>query len=279
MTDIEIAERPYYFATSRIEEPDIRWFPSIMQTLPAPQCGIRYRQVPTIDVVNHLRERAFKVTSVVTSRLKTQAGEYGLHMVRMRQEHAEVKAGGTIPELVITNSHNGTRRCVITLGLHRVACDNGLICGSAGQFSRALTHVGDIRQQVLAASDKLLDSYGQLGDRIDRWDRRVLTAERIWYFTRDAMALRFAPGDRRRDSMPWQHIAGVRRAADEGNSLWKVFNRVQEALVVGGTPYRSSDSNQRRKPRNVKLRPITAPGLLEGFNRALWDLAENYYGN
>ena len=64
----------------------------------------------------------------------------------------------------------------------------------------------------------------------------------------------------------------TRRYDDRGNSLWQVFNRVQENLIRGG----QKDYSRRRDngSRHVRTRPVT--GLAEDIrlNKSLWHLAE-----
>ena len=60
------------------------------------------------------------------------------------------------------------------------------------------------------------------------------------------------------------------RVADSGNSLWKVFNTVQEKLIKGGLVY----NNQKEKYQ--KLRPIVNIDQQININKNLWALTEEY---
>jgi hypothetical protein len=62
----------------------------------------------------------------------------------------------------------------------------------------------------------------------------------------------------------------VYREEDRGNSLWKVFNRVQEALVNGGQTFTNGQGKQR------KLRKTTNFLLDQQINEELWELATEY---
>jgi len=58
-----------------------------------------------------------------------------------------------------------------------------------------------------------------------------------------------------------------RRSADEGNSLWKIFNKVQENLVKGG---------QRPTGRlGRRTRKVTSAIADHKLNRDLWNLTEH----
>jgi len=60
----------------------------------------------------------------------------------------------------------------------------------------------------------------------------------------------------------------VRRELDEGNDLWTVFNRVQEAVTHGGT----ARLNDRRHTRGIKAVDSTIR-----VNTRLWKAAEALY--
>jgi hypothetical protein len=61
------------------------------------------------------------------------------------------------------------------------------------------------------------------------------------------------------------------RNEDAGNSLWKVFNRVQERLVQGNFVYNNGNPRKSRKARSIKnlKRDIE-------FNEKLFFLATMY---
>lgn len=61
----------------------------------------------------------------------------------------------------------------------------------------------------------------------------------------------------------------VERNEDSGNSLWTVFNRVQEKLITGGCSYKMGA--KMRKARAVKNFSQDLK-----INEALWELAEEY---
>jgi len=60
------------------------------------------------------------------------------------------------------------------------------------------------------------------------------------------------------------------REEDEGNSLWKVLNVVQEKLIRGGLSYKL------RNGRNQTARELTNIDRQVDVNKKLWELAEDY---
>ena len=62
----------------------------------------------------------------------------------------------------------------------------------------------------------------------------------------------------------------VKREADKENTLWNVFNRVQEHLVQGGIKGVSESG------ANIETRPINHIDKNIKVNTGLWSLAEEY---
>ena len=65
----------------------------------------------------------------------------------------------------------------------------------------------------------------------------------------------------------------VRRKEDDGNELWKVFNRVQENMLKGGII-----TSKKVKDRIIvnKTRPIKSVDTNVSLNKMLWGLTEEW---
>jgi hypothetical protein len=260
------------YTTAQIDEIDVSQYPCVTHTGQADTLSDRYRQVPTIDIINHLRERDFKVTNVVASRAGSSSGVTGMHLVRMRQEMSTLVGKDCVPDVILTNSHDGSSRCRITLGLLRLVCANGLIVGSHGSFNYELTHVGSIRDQVFDVIDDAAEKLPMISAVIGEWGKIPMDHSATREFARRALELRVGAGDHRLDAIDLDAVTRPRRAADAGNDLWRTFNRVQENLSRGGISYVVRLDDDRSKM--VTMRGINAPHGVASFNRGLWDLAQ-----
>jgi hypothetical protein len=60
------------------------------------------------------------------------------------------------------------------------------------------------------------------------------------------------------------------RDEDKGNSVWKLFNVIQEKFVRGGTQY------QTQKGRLVTMKNLKNFQSINKINTSLWELAESY---
>ena len=65
-----------------------------------------------------------------------------------------------------------------------------------------------------------------------------------------------------------EQLIEARRPEDFGRNLWKAFNRVQENVIRGGQPGRSTTG------RRIRTREVASIDRGVSLNRALWVLAE-----
>ena len=88
-------------------------------------------------------------------------------------------------------------------------------------------------------------------------------------FVKGAAAIRWKEGNMP-STMSIEEILNPMRDGDIGNSLWKVFNVVQEKMVRGGVEYRSG------RGRLTTMRELKNISVVNNVNTKLWELAESY---
>lgn len=131
--------------------------PSIFATTPYHRMSDRYKFIPTIEVVDMLRNQGFHPVRAQQSTSRTEGkAEFTRHLVRFRHNDYLVPAvvGSEFPELVMTNSHDGTACYQFEAGLYRLVCSNGMVV-SSGQFDRvSVRHLGgsDFHDRVIDAT-------------------------------------------------------------------------------------------------------------------------------
>jgi hypothetical protein len=134
-------------------------------------------------------------------------------------------------------------------------------------------HKGDIVSQVVEGSLQIIDNSRRVIDVTTEWKGLQLTDGEQTAFAEAAHELRFADaeGDVKTPITPAQLLA-PRRSADNGNDLWRTFNRVQENVIRGGLSAWGRDAENRlRRTTTREVRGIDQDVKL---NRALWKLTE-----
>lgn len=241
--------------------------PSVNAKGPSPDRSARYEFVDSLRVLGYLQEEGYKIADANGART-TRGGtsrEFGAHTIRLRSPFGEMQVGELYPEIVFTNSHNGSCRARLDLGIYRVACSNGMVISADAGMSFTIPHVGDQKAAVLNAAQAAMDFVPQLGEAVNRWNERILSIAEIREFDRRAKMLRTGVALARD-----LDLTECRREGDNSSSLWTIFNRTQEALIKGGATYRSPGG------RILRTRPLMAVKKNLEVNQKLWDIAAEF---
>lgn len=249
----------------------MRRAPSVFSDRPSDKVSSRYLFVPTSKVLEELEREGFGVVKAMQSRSRTPDGVMFMkHCLRLRHRSTLEKSmrefKDSIPEIVLTNSHNGASTYQITLGCYRLVCSNGLMVGSTWAEER-VRHTGDDVSKVIEASYRILGQEKQLVAAMDSFRGIELSEDERRIFANAAIGLKWTP-ERRPTA---QAMLTARRYADTGRDLWTTFNVVQENMIKGGVVI--SGANLRRS----SARSVQSVSEDKRLNQGLWTLAEEMY--
>lgn len=242
--------------------------PSVFATEAAERTSDRYKFIPTTQVLEALSGHGWHPVTATQSRCKTPDGKlYCKHMIRLRTAMLDIQVGEFVPELVLTNSHNGLASYKLMAGIFRLVCSNGMIVQEASFGSISIRHKGYTDQQVIDVSAKVIDSVPLLAQSVKRFQAVELQDMERLQFARSALQLVY--GEK---AAPFEasKLLNIRRDADRSNTLWHVLNRVQENVMRGGISYKISGS---RKESN-STRAVKSVDKNVRLNRQLWELAD-----
>lgn len=180
----------------------------------------------------------------------------------------EIPGEGKLTTLQI-GSHDGVKSLTFGLGFFRMACLNGLIVGCNLFQPLRLKHIGEAPKQLGEVVKKVLDASPILYDRINQLSQKTLTDSQVISFAEQAAALRFEGNDKY--SIDPKDLLRTRRSEDQGNSLWLVFNRVQEHLLKAPDLSMITKDGKKRKAK-----AITNIDSTFKLNQNLWELAEEF---
>lgn len=239
--------------------------PSAFAASPWHKMSDRYRQIPTIEVVDILADRGFRPVRAGQARTRIDGKEnYTRHVIRFRHDDylKPTALGDEFPEIIMTNSHDGSSAYVFHLGLWRLACLNGLCVSSADFGGISVRHSGgsDFTDRILEASFQIVEDTPKTLETVARWKGIPLNEPQQLALASAAVELIDKP-----EIKPEQLLI-PRRTADQKPDLWSVFNRVQESTIRGGIKTRN-ERGRRSTTRAVKS--VTRDLAL---NKALWRL-------
>lgn len=190
---------------------------------------------------------------------------FSKHMIIF--EHPEMLIAGENGDnakvrIVLTNSHDGLQAFRFNLGVFREVCENGLIFHSKSdpQFAGfKILHKGYTFAELRKNINEVVEDLPKKVDVLNDLYERNLTEQEKFDFALKGLLIRegISEGEAGFTKESIENLLEPNRDFDKGDSLWKVFNTVQENLIKGGREV----TKEGKKPR--KLRPI------KGFERDL----------
>jgi hypothetical protein len=243
------------------------YVPSAFATAPWENMSAKYRMIPTIQVIRHLEGHGFLPMDARQGRTRIPGkADFTRHVIRFSNLNSmPVAVGDVVPQIVLSNSHDGTSAYKISLGMFRLVCLNGMMVHSANINEISVRHSGPetLADEVLEASYQVIDESPKAVAQIEDWSKRELTSNQQQAYADAALELHDAT---LKPSV--EQVLAARRYADQGPDIWRTMNRVQENLVRGGQRTRNAQGQRRHvlaiKSLNEDIR----------LNRALWKLTE-----
>ena len=238
----------------------------------APDAGVseQYGFVRTIDVVGALeKEGWYPVHARQTLCRDPERKPVARHLIRFRQDSGrQVHVGDSIPELVLTNSHDRSASFQLELGLFRLVCSNGMVAPAGNLGAMRLRHGRHVVEKVLEQSVELVGRIPRVADRVEAFRSTPISRGEEQDFARQALQLRYGENWQQLSPIDPDKLLEARRQEDADGTVWSVFSRVQENLLKGGLRGRS------RTGRRTRTRAIRSVGEDVRLNRGLWNLTE-----
>lgn len=224
-----------------------------------------YTFLSTQKLIEALSRAGFRPVAASQTATRVMSSLHARHLVRLRRTYETVELRDSIPELVLTNSHDGSSAYHLRMGIYRVACRNGMvICDGTFPVWR-VAHRGDILDVLIAAAVQMTDRFESLATQVERMERSIVELPRQLAFAGRAVKIRYPNGTP--DGLDPAKLLIPRRQEDVGDDAWRVFNRVQEHLLRGGV--RLADEGGRRR----STRGISSIRQNLRVNTALWEEA------
>jgi hypothetical protein len=230
----------------------------------------RYKFVPTIEVVEWLREEGFFPVRALQSRSRIEGkSEFTKHMVRFRRSDDIAKTveriGEEFPEITLVNSHDGTSSYQLYPSIFRAVCLNGLIVHSQDLDGISVRHKGgnDFHHEIIDASYRIVSETPQVMSQIAEFKQIELSPPQRTAMATAALELQSS------DVLKPIDVLRTRRTSDDAGTLWTTFNAIQENMVKGGI--RTRNPNNGRRSTTKGINSVTGDVTT---NRALWRLAE-----
>ncbi|HAU8265957.1 TPA: DUF945 domain-containing protein [Kluyvera intermedia] len=225
----------------------------------------RYTYIPTIALLDRLREEGFQPYYASQSRVRNpDRREFTKHMLRLRR--GDNFSGKEVPEILLLNSHDGSSSYKMIPGMYRQVCTNGLVCWkSFGEIN--VPHKGDIVGQVIEGAYEVLGIFDNVTENIEMMKGITVSPDERILLANTALDIKY---DGKEAPVTAEKILVPRRYEDKQTDLWTTYNTVQENLIKGGLRGRTA------KGKNTTTRPVTGIDGDIKLNQALWKMAEEF---
>ncbi len=253
--------------------------PSVFATKPWEGVSSRYCFIPTINVIDALRDTGFMPVRASQSHVRTSSKKpFTKHMIRFRSKEdiapprAGVKrtVGDELVEIVLLNAHDRSSAYSLDAGVFRLVCENGLVMKSADFGSINVRHSGNIIQQVLSGTKDIIERAPIIKTRVKAWRAINLTDVQRLTLAQAALIQRYGLDKANNIMSPItpESLLIPRRPEDAGRSLWVTTNVIQENIMRGQIEGRAASG------RRTSTRAITSVNAEMELNRGIWAMAE-----
>jgi hypothetical protein len=240
--------------------------PSLFTQEPHFEVSDKYHFIPTIDVVEQIKQNNWYPVTVSQANVRDSAKEsYQQHLVRFRHFDDLLHPQDNAVELLLFNSHDRTKSFTISAGIYRFVCSNGLVIADSVFESYKIKHIGEKESDVTNAIENITSVKSKLMERINHFESIDLTTHEKLSFASSAIPLRF---DEHLE-VDSNELLIPHRIEDEKDDLYTVMNVVQENLLRGNISGTNKETGRKFTSKEIKSinRDIEV-------NQGLWDIAE-----
>lgn len=248
--------------------------PQVYTDHPYSKTSKKYTFLPTYQIIEDMDKLGWKVCQAVAMKSDDQIqAKYGKHMIKFFNPDIFISDGKggveAYPQILIMNNHRGWGKFKFEIGVFRLVCSNGLVVKDRDMGSFVMRHLGYSFEELKKLVGDAVNALPGIVKKINMLSERVMTAKEQADFAKKALEVRLGE-ERECTDLEIRQVLQSTRKEDDGNTLWKVFNRVQEHLIKGGFETQTANGSAR------KVRKITNMMKDLELNQKLWALTEEY---
>jgi hypothetical protein len=251
----------------------LRLVPSAFAEHAASGVSRHYKFLPTIAIVNMLRDAGFLPVKAKQTRGRTDDKmAFGKHMITF--QHADYMNMADrleeIPQVVLFNSHDRTTTVNFAFGLFRFVCENGLIICAEDFGNLRVRHMGDndFQTDVMESIKEIIDQTPRVMERVTTFkqielskpEQQILASATLQHIGNDVL---------RPDQILMPRRSEDRTDSSGDQSLYVAANIIQENIVKGGLRVYNQETRKTRKTR-----PVKEIAKEVSTNKAVWFMAE-----
>lgn len=246
-----------------------------------PNVSDRYVQANTATVIDDLAKLGwYPVQAKQCRNKKNSSGVRSFHMVAFQNPDVKImrnldngeKVVDTYPRIILTNSHDGYNSFKFMVGMFRLVCSNGLVCGES-LADMSIRHMNYDFEELRKIVAKAIEQVPNIVATMNKMREIDATEEQKVAMATEVVKIRKGVDTTEDIEIGQDVIDDILtpiRAEDNSNDLWTIFNICQEKMIKGGF------SAPSRKSRSRKQRAITSIKKDMEYNQRLWQTASQY---
>ena len=268
-------------STSFMSNDDIlKVCPMAFETIPTnPNVSERYIQANTITVIEDLRKLGWYPVQAKQCRMKkNSSGIRSFHMLAFQNPDIKILKTNSngeqtidaYPRIILTNSHDGFNSFKFMVGLFRLVCSNGLVCGEemVNVSIRHINYTFDELRKVVATA---IENVPTMVSVMNNMRNIMPTEEQKRQLATEVVKIRKGISEEQQFHIEDEVIKDILtplREEDKTQDLWTIFNICQEKMIKGSF-HLMSKRNKMRKQRNIS----SIKKDME-YNQRLWNSAQ-----
>ncbi len=209
--------------------------PAINANQPSAKASQKYTFISTRSILEKALDAGWHIREAKQSKGGI-TGQHRVSLIHSSQLGLDLAEIEGFPQINLINSHDLTKQFNYVMGYFRTVCSNGLIAptGMTSQIKTVHRFSEDKLSMFTSTLDQALHGFQSVQESVNNFKERVLSPEEKNALARFAYYIRFRYRMQQPRKLNVEELLQPRRPVDEGNSLWKTFNVIQENVTLGG---------------------------------------------
>ena len=243
-----------------------------------PAVSGKYIQANTETVMDDMMKLGwYPVEAKQCREKKGSKGIRSFHMVAFQNDNVKIYDNNGQTEayvrIILQNSHDGFSSFKFMMGCYRLICSNGLVVADAEFASFSIRHISYTFEELRGVVANVIDSVPEMVNKMNVMNQITVTDEQKRQMAIETYKIRKGVTEEDQvkvDDATITDLLTPVRSEDNTETLWGVFNILQEKMIKGGF----SATGKNGKAR--KQRPIKSIKKDAEYNQRLWAVAASF---
>lgn len=229
-----------------------RLAPSVFTKTAFDSLSNKYTHIPTSRVIEDMEKLNFFVKECKEIKARKRVG-FQKHLLIFRNPDLVITGedGDVIhPQILISNSHDGTSSFIFQSGIYRLICSNGLVVSTQEFDKMKIRHMNYTFEELQEKIKYMVEQLPLTVESMNKMKSTQLSEEQAHDLAKRSLTTRFDENEIEALNIDLDALLEPIRPEDKSNDLFTVFNRIQEKILGGDFNYMVG--TKIRKARKVK---------------------------